>query len=342
MNPDRYSRQLLFSGIGPAGQEMLGRSGVIIIGCGALGAMQAEMMARAGVGRLRLVDRDFVELSNLHRQVMYAEPDAASRLPKAVAAARRIGLINSEVNVEPLVKDVNHTNIEDLIADVDLILDGTDNFETRYLINDAALKARKPWIYGAAVGAHGLQMTIRPGFTPCLRCLFPEMPAPGTSPTCDTAGVILPIIATVVGWQIAEALKILTGQPDRLHGALLQFDLWENRQTRLRLSQFDAPHPCPACVDGRYDFLEVQSGQMVTALCGRQTIQITPPVNNLIDLSKLALQLRNVGEVSYNAYLLKFRTGEFELTVFPDARCLVRGTDDPMVARSLYARYLGA
>jgi molybdopterin-synthase adenylyltransferase len=341
MNSDRYSRQLLFSGIGREGQEKLCRSGVVIIGCGALGAMQAEMLARAGVGRLRLVDRDFVEQSNLHRQVMYEEQDALERLPKAIAAARRIGRINSAITVEPLVKDVNHTNIAQLIEDIDLILDGTDNFETRYLINDAAVKARKPWIYGAAVGAHGLQMTIRPGLTPCLRCLFPEIPAPGTSPTCDTAGVILPIIATVVSWQVVEAFKLLTGQTDQLHGALLQFDLWENRQTRLRLDRLDNRQHCPTCVEGRYDFLDLQSGQLVSSLCGRDTIQITPAVNNLIDLPKLAIQLRNVGEVSYNDYLLKFRTAEIEMTVFPDARCLIRGTDDPKVARSLYARYLG-
>lgn len=347
MNSDRYSRQLLFSGIGPDGQEALARSSVLVVGCGALGSMQAEMLARTGVGRLRLVDRDFVERSNLHRQVLYTEQDAAERLPKAIAAAARIGQINSEITVEPLVKDVNHTNIEQLVDNIDLILDGTDNFETRYLINDAAVKLRKPWIYGAAVGAHGLQMTIRPGSSPCLRCLFPEIPAPGTSPTCDTAGVTLPIIATVVSWQVTEAIKLLTGQLERLHGALLQFDLWENRQTRLRLDQLTGSNQCPTCVGECYEFLEVQAGQMVTSLCGREMIQICPPagnsaVNHVIDLPKLAVQLRNVGEVSYNEYLLKFRTDEFEITVFPDARCLIKGTDDPKVARSLYARYLGA
>ena len=347
MNPDRYSRQQLFPGIGPEGQAKLRACAVVIIGCGALGAMQAEMLARAGVGLIRLVDRDFVELSNLHRQVMYDERDATERLPKAVAAARRVGQINSEVLTESLIKDVNPSNIEQLIIGMDLILDGTDNFETRYLINDAAVKAGKPWLYGAAVGAHGLQMTILPGQTPCLRCLFPEAPAPGSSPTCDTAGVILPVISTVVSWQVVEAIKIITGQFDKLHRALLQFDLWENRQTRLRLDGFDTSFPCPTCAEGRFDFLEVKSGQMVTSLCGRQLIQISPPTDlqpakNLIDLPKLASQLRNAGEVSYNGYLLKFRTGEYEMTVFPDARCLIRGTDDPKVARSLYARYLGA
>jgi len=346
MNLDRYSRQLLFSGIGREGQAALAASSVTIIGCGALGAMQAEMLARAGVGKLRLIDRDFVEESNLHRQVMFEEQDAHERLPKAVAATNRIRRINSEIAVEFHVRDVNYTNIEQLISGSDLILDGTDNFETRYLINDAALKAGIPWIYGAAVGAHGLQMTIRPQVTPCLRCLFPEIPAPGTSPTCDTAGVILPIIATVASWQVVEAVKLLMGQVDRLHNALLQFDLWENRFTRLRLDRegVGQDSPCPACQRGQYDFLSVQSGQLVTSLCGRNAIQISPSNhhgNNELDLAELAVQLRNVGEVSYNAYLLKFRVGEIELTIFPDARCLVRGTDDPLVARSLYARYLG-
>ena len=362
MNPDRYSRQLLFSGIGQEGQRALARSTVTIIGCGALGAMQAEMLARAGVGqtsggqtsgcqtsggKLRLVDRDFVEESNLHRQIMFEEQDARDRLPKAVAAANRIRRINSEIEVEFHVRDVNYTNVEQLISGSDLVLDGTDNFETRYLINDAALRAGIPWIYGAAVGAHGLQMTIRPGATPCLRCLFPEIPAPGTSPTCDTAGVILPIIAAVVSWQVVEALKLLMGKTEQLHQSLLQFDLWENRTTRLRLDRVgqSADNPCPACQLGRYDFLNVQGGQLVTALCGRDAIQISPAsnmANNGLNLPELAVQLRNVGEVSYNAYLLKFRVGEIEMTIFPDARCLVRGTDDPVVARSLYARYLGA
>ncbi len=341
MRNDRYSRQLLFSGIGGDGQERLSRAHVVIIGCGALGAMQAEMLARAGVGRLRLIDRDFVEESNLHRQVLFEESDAAARLPKAVAGAARLARINSDISVEPLVRDANQTNIEQMIGDVDLVIDGTDNFETRYLINDAAVKLSKPWVYGAAVGAHGVQMTIRPRITPCLRCIFPEMPAPGTSPTCDTAGVILPIIATIAAAQVTEALKLLTGREAQLHGALLQYDLWENRFSRLRIDKMGPQQGCRTCDDGIYDFLGTRAGQMVTSLCGRNAIQISPPEPAPVELPKLAEQLRNIGEVSYNAYLLKFRTGEFELTIFPDSRCLIRGTDDQMVARSLYARYLG-
>jgi adenylyltransferase/sulfurtransferase len=340
MNSERYSRQILFSGIGKEGQRRLARSQAVIIGCGALGAMHAEMLARAGVGRLRLADRDFIEESNLHRQIMFEERDVEERLPKAVAAAARINRINSEVAVEAVVKDVNYTNVEGLIEDADVALDGTDNFEARFLINDAAVKLKKPWVYGAAVGSYGVQMTIRPHETPCLRCVFPEMPAPGTSPTCDTAGVILPIIATVASYQVSEALKILTGQIGQLHGSLLQFDLWQNTCTRLKLRE--RTKDCPTCQQHRYDFLNARGGQLVTTLCGRNAVQISPPANAQIDFAKLAEQLRDAGEVSYNRFLLKFKSGEHEITVFPDARSIIKGTDDPNVARSLYARYIGA
>jgi len=289
---------------------------------------------------LRLVDRDFIEESNLHRQVMYDESDAANALPKAVAAANRIARINSAVAAEAVVKDVNYANIEDLIRDADVVLDGTDNFEARYLINDAAVKLNKPWVYGAAVSSYGLQMTIIPGVTPCLRCVFPDMPAPGTSPTCDTAGVILPIIATVSSYQVAETLKLLTGQADKLHGSLVQFDLWQNSFTRLKLRERTSD--CPTCVQHRYEHLTARGGQMVTALCGRNAVQITPATATQLDFAKLAAQLREAGEVSYNRFLLKLKTKEHEITVFADARGIVKGTEDVTLARSLYARYIGA
>jgi len=219
-------------------------------------------------------------------------------------------------------------------------LDGTDNFEARFLINDAAVKLGKPWIYGAAVSSYGVQMTIRPRITPCLRCVFPEIPAPGTSPTCDTAGVILPIIATVASQQVAEALKILTGQIEKLHGSLLQFDLWQNTFTRLNLRE--RAEDCHTCRQDRYDFLTARGGQLVTTLCGRNAVQISPSTTGQIDFARLAEQMRDAGEVSYNRYLLKLKSGEHEITVFPDARCIIKGTDDPNVARSIYARYIGA
>jgi len=336
----RYSRQILFSGIGKEGQQRLAESHAVIIGCGALGAMHAEMLARAGVGRLRLIDRDFIEESNLHRQIMFDERDVEERLPKAVAAAARIARVNSDIRTEAVVKDVNYSNIEELIRDADVVLDGTDNFEARFLLNDAAVKLNKTWIYGAAVGAYGVQMTIIPGKTPCLRCVFAEMPPPGTSPTCDTAGVILPIIATIASYQVTEAIKILTGQFDKLHGSLLQFDLWQNTFTRLKMRERIAD--CPTCQQREFEFLTARGGQLVTTLCGRNAIQITPATTHQIDLAELADQLRGAGEVSYNRFLLKLKTTEHEITVFADARSVIKGTDDPNVARSLYARYIGA
>ncbi|HKX26366.1 MAG TPA: ThiF family adenylyltransferase [Blastocatellia bacterium] len=341
MTLERYSRQILFSGIGPDGQERLTNSHAVIVGCGALGAMQAEMLARAGVGRLRLIDRDFVEESNLQRQIMFEESDVADKLPKAIAAESHVKRINSAIAVEAVVKDVNYTNVESLIHDADVVLDGTDNFEARFLLNDAAMKLNRPWIYGAAVGSYGVQMTIRPHLGPCLRCVFPEMPAPGTTPTCDTAGVILPIIATVASHQVAEALKLLTGRTDQLHGSLLQFDVWENRSTRVRTEGLRGAGRCRVCDEGQYDFLTARAGQLVTTLCGRNAVQITPAAGRPIIFAELAERLRGSGQVSYNRYLLKFKSGEHEITVFPDARSIIKGTDDPNFARSLYARFIG-
>lgn len=225
---DRYSRQILFREVGRDGQERLSNSRVLILGCGALGASHAEMLARAGVGYLRIVDRDFVEFTNLQRQTLFKESDAAERLPKAIAAQRRIAEINSETQVEPIVADVNNSNIEALIAGCDVVLDGTDNFQVRYLLNDACIKHSKTWIYGAGVSSYGTTMTIIPDETPCLRCIFEEMPDAGSSPTCDTAGVIMPIIATVSATQVTEAIKILVGARNSLHGSLIQFDIWQN------------------------------------------------------------------------------------------------------------------
>ncbi|MEP7272853.1 MAG: ThiF family adenylyltransferase [Acidobacteriota bacterium] len=338
---DRYSRQILFPGIGEEGQLRLARSRVSIIGCGALGSLQAEMLARAGVGFLRLIDRDFVEQSNLHRQVLYDESDAAEHLPKAVAAARRLSQINSTTAIESRVTDVSYSNVEDLIGDADVVLDGTDNFETRFLINDAAVKLGKPWVYGAAVSAHGVQMTIRPHASPCLRCIFPEMPAPGSTPTCDTAGVILPIIATIVSFQVAETLKLLTDQIAELHSSLIQIDLWSNVWTRPRLAAVGNAD-CPVCAEAQYDYLNSRGGQFATALCGRNAVQISPGKEARIDFEQLSRKLQNAGKVEFNQYLLRLVTDGYEITVFADARGIIKGTDDPNLARSLYARYIGA
>jgi adenylyltransferase/sulfurtransferase len=336
---ERYSRQILFDGIGEEGQRRLRASRVLVAGCGALGSAQAEMLARAGVGRLRVVDRDFVEESNLQRQTMFTERDARDRAPKAAAAARRVAEINSDVVCEAVVADLNPSNVERAVEGCDVVLDGTDNFATRFLINDACVKHGVAWVYGAAVGSYGVTMTVRPRVTPCLRCVFPVVPAAGTSPTCDTAGVIMPVIAVVAAVQVAEALKLLTGRVESLHGGLAQFDVWRNEWRRIGAGS--RAEDCPACALGRYDALEAEAGEFATVLCGRDAVQVTPRGAGALDLDALAARLRAAGEVKSNEYLVRLRAGGYELTVFRDARAIVRGTDDPAVARSVYARYVG-
>lgn len=336
---ERYSRQILFPPIGKSGQEKLLNSRVLLIGCGALGASHAEILARAGVGFLRIVDRDFVEFTNLQRQTLYSESDAKERLPKAMAAKNRLTAINSEIEIDAIVADVNHSNIENFVKDVDLILDGTDNFQIRYLINDVCVKLKKPWIYGAAVSSYGTTMTIFPNQTPCLRCIFEEMPDAGSSPTCDTAGVIQPIIGCVSAIQTTEALKILTGNPDRLHKSLIQIDVWQNDWRKIKLGKPNAD--CKCCGERNFEFLDAEANEFSAVLCGRNAVQIAPPKPTQIDLPTLAAKLKNLGEVKQNEYLLRLNFGEYELTVFTDARAIVRGTDDVSTARSIYAKYIG-
>lgn len=336
---DRYSRQILFREIGPEGQERLLGSRVLLVGCGALGAAHAEMLARAGVGRLKIVDRDFVEFTNLQRQTLFKEADAAARLPKAIAAKTRIAEINSGIDVESIIADVNNSNIESLIDGCDLVIDGTDNFQVRYLLNDACVKHKKTWIYGAAVSSYGTTMTIIPAKTPCLRCIFDEMPDAGSSPTCDTAGVIMPIIAMVAATQVSEALKILVGDLDSLHGSLMQFDVWANDRQRIKLAE---PNPdCKCCGQRVFEFLDAESGEFSAVLCGRNAVQIAPPRPVQLDLEKLAEKLSSIAEVKQNEYLVRFSSGENEVTVFADGRAIIKGTDDTAIARSLYSRYIG-
>ena len=336
---DRYSRQILFNGIGEDGQRKLRAAQVLIVGCGALGSAHAEALGRAGAGSLRIVDRDFVEPSNLQRQTMFTESDAEKRLPKAIAAANRLREINSDIEIEPHVTDVNHANIERLIDGCDVVLDGTDNFTTRYLINDACVKHETNWIYGAAVGSYGVTMTIRPHQTACLRCVFEEAPPAASAPTCDTAGVIMPIISVVSAVQVAEALKLLTGHVEDLHGSLMQFDVWRNDWRKISIG---GPNPdCPSCGLGQYETLEPISAETAAVLCGRDAIQISPSHPTTINFRSLAERLRPAGDVKFNEYLLRFKTGPFELTVFQDARSIVRGTDQIATARSLYAKYIG-
>lgn len=336
---NRYSRQILFDGIGKDGQAKLLNSRILLVGCGALGASHAEMLARAGVGFLRIVDRDFVEFSNLQRQTLYSEADAKERLPKAVAAKKRLSNINSEIEIEAIVADVNNSNIESLITDVDLVLDGTDNFQVRYLVNDACVKLNKTWIYGAAVSSYGTTMTIIPHETPCLRCIFEEIPSIGSSPTCDTAGVIQPIITTVSAVQVSEALKILVGKTDKLHKSLMQFDVWENDWRKIKLGKPN--EDCRTCGHKDFEFLEAANRDFLTTLCGRDAVQIQPPNATQIDLQNLALKLKNLGEIKLNEYLLRLMIDDYEITVFRDSRAIIKGTSDSSVARSLYAKYIG-
>jgi adenylyltransferase/sulfurtransferase len=342
MTGDRYSRQILFEGIGEEGQARLAQSKVVIIGCGALGAVAAETLARAGVGKLTLADRDFVEESNLQRQIMFEENDALNRLPKAVAAASRIARVNSDIQVEPVVADVNFESIEEIISGADVVIDGTDNFETRFLINDACVKAKTPWVYGAAVGSYGLTMTIVPGESPCLRCVLEALPDPGSGQTCDTAGVILPIVTTIASIQAAEALKLLTGQTRKLHRSLIRIDVWDFQFNRTDLSNSVRREDCPACGLREFEFLRGAGRQVTTTLCGRNAVQIARSGGAAIDFAALAERLRSTGEVAFNDFLLRFQVEGYDITVFRDARSIIRGTEDPAVARGLYARYIGA
>ena len=336
---ERYSRQVLFDGIGAEGQRRLRESRALVVGCGALGSALVETLARAGVGRLRIVDRDFVEESNLQRQTMFTERDARERVPKAVAAASRVAEINSDVACESEVADVNGSNVERLVEDCDVVLDGTDNFATRFLVNDACVKRGVAWVYGAAVGSYGVTLTVRPGTTPCLRCVFPEVPAAGTAPTCDTAGVIMPIISIVAAVQATEALKLLTGRVESLHGRLMQFDVWRNEWRGI--SAGERSPDCPTCALRRFETLEAEAGDLTTVLCGRDAVQVSPQGATSLDLKALAERLSGAGEVKANEYLVRLRAGAYELTVFRDARAIVRGTEDASVARSVYARYVG-
>jgi molybdopterin/thiamine biosynthesis adenylyltransferase len=333
----RYSRQELFAPIGASGQERLRTSRVLVVGCGALGSALAETLTRAGVGRLTLVDRDVVEPSNLQRQSLFDEEDALLARPKAVAAEKRLRRLNSEVEVRGLVADLDAALADDLVGEADLVLDGTDNFETRYVLNDVCLRAEVPWVYGACVGAHGVVLAVRPGQTPCLRCVLGDRPAPGSGETCDTVGVVAPVVQVTAGVQGAEALKLLAGRADALLGGLLTLDLWAGT-FELTSLQGRAPW-CPSCTAHRYDY--ATAGVPVSSvLCGRDAVQLR--AESVVDLSSLAARLRPAGDVLENEHLVRFRSPEAELVVFADGRTIVKGVADVTAARSVYARYVGA
>ena len=334
---ERYSRQILLTEIGEEGQRRLLESSVLIVGCGALGSTISDILTRAGVGRIRIADRDVPELHNLHRQVLFDEDDVAAGIPKAEAAARKLRRINSSVVIDALVMDVTPRNIEALIADVTLVLDGTDNFETRYVINDACVKSGKPWIYGGVIGTTGMSMNVVPGSGPCLRCLFPDAPTPGSLPTCDTLGVLNTAPAIIASIQATEACKFLVGSGEAA-GGLIHADVWAGSFQRIDVRRAE---DCPACALGRFDYLTVKETSWVTSLCGRNAVQITPARSTALSLDRLGKTLARVGSVSYNGLLLQFEVEGWELMIFPDGRVIVKGTTDEAVAKGLYAKYVG-
>jgi adenylyltransferase/sulfurtransferase len=335
----KYSRQMLFAGIGPEGQERLLASRAVIIGCGAIGAAAASLLVRAGVGQLRIIDRDFVEPSNLQRQTLFDESDAQKALPKAVAAEQKLRSINSSVAVEGIVADLRPGNVRGLLGPFDLLLDGTDNFETRFLINDFAVNSARPWIYAAAVASYGLTMTILPGQTPCLACLLESSgAAPGLEETCDTIGVLGPIVNLIASLEVAEALKLLSGHPEALTSRLISCDVWSGRLQSVRVARNPE---CRACAKQDFTFLNGEAQPHIT-LCGRDSVQIHE-TGRAMDLPALKLRLTSVvDDVRQNDFLLRFRVAPYEMTVFADGRAILKGTKDPAVARALYARYIGA
>jgi len=334
---ERYSRQILFRGVGAEGQSRLTAARVAIVGCGATGSATASLLARSGVGTIRIIDRDYVEQSNLQRQTLFDETDAKESLPKAIAAARRIAAFNSEIVVEPRVADLTPDNIEVLLEGVSLVLDGTDNFETRYLVNDYAVSKTIPWIYAAAVGSYGVTLNILPGATACLACVFPDSPQ-GTFETCETAGILNSAVNLVASISASEALKFLVGAVDKLRRTLLSFDVWLNERAEVAAAK---PRPgCRAC--GERDFVHLAGkGRPHITLCGRNSVQIHErhrPVN----FAEMNDRLKPHGTVRHNDFVLKFWHEPYEMTLFPDGRAIIKGTTDTAVARSLYARYIGS
>jgi adenylyltransferase/sulfurtransferase len=334
---ERYSRQILFRGVGAEGQRRLAVARVAIVGCGATGSAVASLLARAGVGTIRIIDRDYVEPSNLQRQTLFDESDARESLPKAVAATRRIAAFNSQIVVEPKVADLTPENIEGLLEGMELILDGTDNFETRYLVNDYAVKNSVPWIYAAAVGSYGVTLNVLPGVTACLACVFPDSPQ-GTFETCETAGILNSAVNLVASIEATEALKLLVGAIEKARRTLLSFDVWSNERTEVGAAKHRPD--CRAC--GERDFVHLSGeGRPHITLCGRNSVQIHER-HRPVDFGEMNERLKSLGTVRHNDFVLKFWHDPYEMTLFPDGRAIIKGTTDTGVARSLYARYVGS
>ncbi len=340
---ERYSRQIRFAPLGEAGQRRLQSATALVIGCGALGSVICNTLARAGVGRLRIVDRDFVEISNLQRQVLYDEHDVENHLPKSIAAAGKLRSINSTIQIEPIVADVDAGNIETMLDGVGVILDGTDNFEIRFLINDVSVKHRIPWVYGGCLGADGQTMTIVPEDTACLNCLMLDgPPPPGTTPTCDSFGILATIIQVIASLQANEAIKILSGNVAAVSRQLTFFSLWDNQLRQMDVSRLRDRVDCPTCRQRSFSWLEGTRMSHNAVLCGRHAVQLSPSNGERISLEALAARLRGLGRVEQNQFLLKFFVDQYTITVFPDGRAIVSGTDEIAIARKLYVQYVGA
>ncbi len=332
---ERYSRQILFAPIGESGQTKLLDACVCVVGCGALGSVQAEALARAGIGRLRLIDRDYVDYTNLQRQYLYDEADAESELPKAVAAARRLQRLNRSISIEPLVTDLTPSNVEEVAEGCDLILDGTDNFETRYLLNDLSVKRNVPWIYGAAIGSYGVVMPIVPQQGPCLACVYPQPPS-GPQLTCEVNGVLASTTTAVAALQVAAALRLLVGWPD-FECRIQTFDVWQGNAKQISAGPRDPT--CTVCVSRKFRYLE-EHRRVPVSLCGRNAVQLHENARPL-DLKELASRLVPLGNVRVNEFALRFTLPKYDLTFFPDGRAIVKGTTDIGIARSLYSRLIG-
>jgi molybdopterin-synthase adenylyltransferase len=338
---DRYVRQMRYAPLGAEGQRRLLAGRALVCGCGALGSVIANTLARSGVGFLRVVDRDFLETNNLQRQVLFDEEDVAAGLPKAIAAAAKLRKINSQITIEPLVTDVDPTNVRELTDGIDIILDGTDNFETRMLLNDVALERGIPWVYGGCLGADGQTMTILPGETACLRCLMHDTPPPGTTPTCDTAGILAPIVNIIASLQANEAIKILSGNRQAVSRSLTVVDIWDNRIRQVNLDSLRASGECPACHKREFPWLSGERSSHSAILCGRNAVQLSPTRGATVSLAALAEKLRGAGRVTENRYLVRVAIDDYLLTIFPDGRAIIGGTDDIATARGLYAKYIG-
>ncbi|MBI4115358.1 MAG: ThiF family adenylyltransferase [Candidatus Omnitrophica bacterium] len=336
----RYQRQIILPEIGEEGQKRISESHVAIVGLGALGSVSANLLARAGVGKLRLIDRDFLDLNNLQRQVLFDEEDVRENLPKAVAAERKLSKINSEIKIEAIPADLNLETVDELLKEVQLVVDGTDNFETRFLINDFSLRGRIPWIYGGAVGTRGLAYVILPGEGPCLRCLFEEAPKPGEFETCDVTGILAPVSHWIASFQAMETIKILAGRKESADRRLWRIDLWKNEWKALEVSAF-VKELCSGCKMRDYPYLTRERGSRTVTLCGRNAVQILQNLKGTINFQNLARKLSPSGAVKYNDYLLKASISPYEITVFPNGRAIIQGTQDEAEAKSVYAKYIG-